>query len=189
MRKIWVPFVLLAAFLIATMGATPAKASLLGDQVQIIEWYSTAGSPYGATDGPFAITAGGVNFNHPGLSDVGFVVSATQIMFTTDGTNYGTAPFNGFDVQDLNTGNTITSITLDPNSAAFPTAQFTFGPNDVAINLAASTPFVTTGTVILDVTTASDVTTSAPEPATWTIMIAGFIGMAASRRCLGRRVA
>jgi hypothetical protein len=182
MQKIRVPITALAACLIATMGALPAMASLIGDQVQIIEWYSTAGSQYGATDGPFVITAGGVNFNAPGLSDVDFVVTATQIKFTTDGTNYGSAPFNGFDVQDLNTGTTITGVTLDPTSAAFPTAQFTFGANDVSINLAASTPFATSGTVILDVTTGSDATTPVPEPATWTLMLAGFIGVAASRR-------
>jgi hypothetical protein len=175
MRNFWLSSVPLAACLVATMGANPAKAGLLGDQVQIIEWYSTAGAQYGATDGPFVITGPGVDFHAPGLSDVDFVVSGSQIAFTTDGTSYGTAPFNGFDVQDLNLGTTITGITLDPASAAFPTAQLSFGAHDVAINLAAATPFATTGTVILDVSTTPLATV--PEPATWAILIAGVIGL------------
>ena len=176
MRKIWLSSVPVAACFIATIGATPARAGLLGDQVQIVEWYSTAGSQYGAIDGPFAITAAGVDFHAPGLSDVDFVVSGSQIKFTADGTSYGTAPFNGFDVQDLNTGTTITGVTLDPASAAFPIAQLTVGADDVAINLAAATPFVTTGTVILDVTTTPSATI--PEPPAWTIIVAALIGVA-----------
>ena len=183
MWKFCLSSVPVAACFIATMGAMPANASLLGDKVQIIEWYSTAGSQYGATDGPFVITAAGVDFHAPGLSDVDFVVSGSQIKFTTDGTNYGTAPFNGFDVQDLNMGTTITGISLDPASAAFPIAQLTLGAHDAAINLAASTPFVTTGTVILDVTTTPS--TTIPEPPTWAIMIAGFIGVAVRKPFLG----
>jgi hypothetical protein len=115
------------------------------------------------------------------------VVSGSQIKFTTDGSDYGTAPFNGFDVQDLNTGTTITGITLDTGSAAFPIAQLTLGADDVAINLAAPTPFVTTGTVILDVTTTPS--TTIPEPPTWTIMIAGLIGVAARKHLLGSQAA
>jgi len=187
MRKIWLSSVPVAACFITTIAAMPANASLLGDQVQIIEWYSTAGSQYGATDGPFVITGSGVDFHAPGLSDVDFVVSGSQIRFTTDGTNYGSAPFNGFDVQDLNLGTTITGFTLDPASAAFPIAQLTLGAHDVAINLAAATPFATTGTVILDVTTASP--TTVPEPPAWTIIIAGLIGLAVSKRFFGSQAA
>lgn len=187
MRKIWLSSVPLAACFIATIGAAPAKASLLGDQVQIVEWYSTAGSQYGATDGPFVITAAGVDFHAPGLSDVDFVVSGSQIKFTTDGTDYGTAPFNGFNVQDLNTGTTITGITLDPASVAFPIAQLTLAAHDAAINLAAPTPFVTTGTVILDVATTPP--TTIPEPPTWTIIIAGLIGVAVGKPFLGSQAA
>jgi hypothetical protein len=63
----------------------------------------------------------------------------------------------------------------------------TLGAHDVAINLAAPTPFVTTGTVILDVTTTPP--TTIPEPPTWTMIIAGLIGVAVRKPFLGSQTA
>jgi hypothetical protein len=176
MRKIW----FWGAALGVALAAGAAQANIVGDQVQIIEWYSTAGSQYGATDGPFAIPAAGIDFHAPGLSDVDFFITGSKIEFTTDGTSYGSAPFNGFDVQDLNPGTSIIGISLDSLSAVFPTANLAFGAHDVSINLASATPFATTGTVILDLTTAA--TGGVPEPATWSLMLIGFGGLGAALR-------
>jgi hypothetical protein len=175
----------LGAALGVAFAAGAAQASIVGDQVQIIEWYSTAGSPYGAPAGPFVIPSAGINFGDPGLSDVNFFITGSKIEFITDGTSYGSAPFNGFDVQDLNPGTTISGVSLDPLSAAFPIANLAFGAHDVSINLASSTPFATTGTVILDLSTGA--TSAVPEPASWVMMLFGLGGLGMALRAHRRR--
>lgn len=105
-----------------SFAANPAAASLVGDSVQIIEYYPAIGDLYGS-NGPQTIASGGTSFGALGSSAISGFVSGTQIVFTPELT-YTPSPatFNGFDVVDLTSP--IASVTLNSSSAPFPRQSF-----------------------------------------------------------------
>ena len=164
--------ILAGSGILGLLSAGQAQASLVGDQVQIVEYYSTFGSQYGPTDGPFVIPVGGRDFGNAGFSNVDTFITGNTIDITPESSNYGTAPFNGFDIQDLNSKTKITGVTLDSLSTPFPTTNFYLGGNnDVVVNF--SNVAAINGSIILDVTSTN--VAAVPEPTSWVLMIAGFV--------------
>jgi hypothetical protein len=172
----------LAASIGAMFAASAAQATLLGDSVEIQEYYPDLATPDGAAAGPLTITAGGVDFGIVGASFAGLVVAPSTITLTADYTPLG-ADFNGFDIKDLNAGTTITGAVLDAASGPLPAGYVTFDSHDVFLNVADASLSSATP-IIVDVTTLSSGT---PEPASWAMMLAGFAGLGSALRATRRR--
>jgi hypothetical protein len=169
------------AALVATGGflglaTTRAAASLIGDSVEILEYYPAIGDQYGSTVGPLTIASGGTDFGAIGLSLIDAFIDGSQIEFTPQSSyTPSSATFNGFDVRDLSS--TIASVSLDATSAPLPSANLFLGGggHDVLINF--SDIAVTAGDPYI-----IDVRTSVPEASTWAMMALGFAGVASVAR-------
>ena len=149
----------------AILAASGAAATMLGDQATITEFFPAIGDVYGPIAGPFVIPAGGYTTS-VGESDILITVAPTTI--TLDGSGYyDAATFNGFDIEDLNPSTKITGVSLSPGSFPLPASDLSFDAHDVLVNVEDE---YLTSNIVIDVTSTSAV----PEPAGWTMMLAGL---------------
>ena len=164
--------------------STAAHAGLVGDSVQIAEYYPTMTTLFAGPTPPQTVVAGGVTFFDVGKSLINITVDDTTItLAATVSYTPNNAAFNGFDIQDLNLGRTITGATLDASSAPLPPGFLTFDPHDVWVNVA-NVPLNPADPIIIDVTA-----TSVPEPAAWALTLLGFAGLGAALRSRPRLLA
>ena len=161
--------------------ASAAHAGLVGDSVQITEYYPTMTSLFAGPTLPQTVVSGGVTFVNVGLSLVNITVdNSTVTLAATVSYTPNAAAFNGFDIQDLNLGRTITGATLDATSGPLPAGDLSFDAHDVWVNLA-NVPLDSTNPIVIDVATPSGI----PEPAAWTMLLLGFTGLGAALRSRG----
>jgi hypothetical protein len=149
-----------------------AQASLIGDSVQIIEFFPTFGTVFGSPTAAQTVTGAGVTFPNVGLSEVSLTVTGSTVTLNplVDYTPIG-APFNGFDIHDLSSS-PITGVLLA--SGALPAGDLTFDGSDVFVNLQNVALFTATP-IVIDVVTQ---TTGVPEPATLAMFLVGLAGLA-----------
>ena len=170
---------MIATVALASALSVPASATvLLGKSIGIQYIYpdisameQDLGSNLVGTDGPTPF-------------DPYFKFSFTDTTATTSNFQFaaawGSAPFNGFRLYDVNgTIAAFTSVTINPSSnlLGLDASRITFDANNIYVNwdglsVSAST-FVTL-----------NISGAVPEPASWALMIAGFgmVGFAARRR-------
>jgi hypothetical protein len=169
MRRV---FVAVAAFAGAVSGSTFAHGSLVGNSVEVLEFYPDMSTQDGSTVGPLTIAPGGTDFGDIGFSLVDVAVGGSTI--TLDAQSAYTpipAAFNGFDIRDLSLGTTISGVSLDGSSGFLPPSFLTFSAHDVYVNLE-DVPLNPASPIIVDVTTSG-----IPEPAAWVMMLVGFAAL------------
>jgi hypothetical protein len=164
------PAVLTVAVALVLLPSTAARASLVGDSVQIIEYYPTFGTVFGSPTTAQTITGGGVTFPNVGLSEVSLTVTGSTITLNplVDYTP-SAAAFNGFDIHDLSSS-PITGVSL--GSGSLPVGDLSFDGSDVFVNVENVALFSATPIVIDVATRAAGV----PEPLTLSLFGAGLAG-------------
>jgi len=175
-----------AALTGAAMAPTMAQASLVGDSVQILEFYPAIGVIYGSA-GPQTIVAGGVTYTNVGQSLVNITVDgSTATLAASSPYTPSAAAFNGFDIQDLNLGRIITGVSIDTGSGPLPLNDLSFDAHNVYVNVE-NVPLSGATPIIIDITSSLS---GVPEPGAWTLMLIGFGGLGAvARRSRASRTA
>lgn len=183
MKTIKPSIAVLASLVSILCGSGVAFAgTILGDNVEIVEYFPTFGVVYGPATAPNIISSGGYDFGSIGFSQFDIKVTPSQIILTPENAGglggFG-GTFNGFDIQDLTSSDAITSVSL-ATSGGLLTAGLTFDSHDVIVNLSGSD---ITGPIVVDFATGG-VTGGVPEASTWAMMLLGFagIGLAGYRR-------
>jgi hypothetical protein len=171
-----------AAALAFATSSTAAWASLVGDSVEVIEYYPDFGDIFGSPTAPQTVTSGGVTFADVGRSEVDVTVSGSTITLTPlESYTPNPASFNGFDIDDL-TKSDITGASLAMGSGPLPTGDLSFDDHDVFANLA-SVPLSPYAPIVIDVQTTGGV----PEPTAWAMMLIGMGALGAVLRAVQRR--
>jgi hypothetical protein len=166
-----------------------AVAALAGQAQALTNLAFTYYAYGGVYQGPDSFASGGGgNF----IGDFNYTENSSQIVITYQQTetwssssvslnSNGLYITNGalFDNPNIN----ISNVTIDPSSVnlgAFSASNITFNAHDVALDWQNQT-FQANSVLVLDL----KATPSVPEPASWALLLAGFVGLGATMR--GRR--
>lgn len=168
------------SFLVAAALTTPAYGGLIGATVDIAADYPTLGTVLqdGGThvvDGTVEWAAGSFGPSYSDTLSVQITASQIILSFNGSGASFTGASFNGLDIRTI-TG-IITSAVTDGSSGFDPVA-ITLSGADLYLNYQGVG--VTAGQLsVIDYTGSAG---STPEPASYWLMGAGLIALAAARR-------
>ncbi len=178
---------LAAASLAATLLASPASATLVGETVSVAYYFPDAMTVYGSAtpSSPLFLVGGGVEstVDVEGVTfiDVDFGASSLELVFNTvlGSPTWNSVPFNGLIFSSAGFGQ-ITGWSIDPGTTfgigSFDPSDITLVGNDLRLNWQGIS--YADGQVLK-----IDFATSAvPEPATWALLILGFGLVGAAHR-------
>jgi hypothetical protein len=155
---------LFGAVIGGTFMSSGANASLVGDSVGIVEYYPTIGTVYGPPAPQQVIQPSGNTFSDVGNSRETIVVGASVITLTADSPYTPlSATFDGVEITDYNSLNTITNASLDATSLPLPSGFLYFDSHDIFVNVEGVD---LTSPIVIDVSSSV-----VPEPASLSVLM------------------
>lgn len=167
---------LLGALLAAALWCNRANASLVGDSIGIVEYYPTLGTVFGSPAPQQVIQPSGNTFSNIGLADYTIAIDASTITLNPIILDYTdlSATFNGVEITDYNSLNTITNASLDATSLSLPSGFLYFDSHDIFVN---TEDVDLTSPIVIDVSSSA-----VPEPASLSLLGLGALALLGHRR-------